>query len=162
MPRDVRVSARESLRTAPPRDKVPVRFEEPDFPLAAVPLPLRFDHDPTGDFPLRDVPEEWALPLAERADAGRGSEFRRGDRALLLACAGLRLRACCAGRLKCGRAGVDLPFEAGALWPFDAPFVAPIGVAASALMAGISAGTKGAGAGARGTCDTGSGAAGSK
>ena len=71
LPREVRVSARESLRTAPPRDKVPVRFEELDFPLAAVPLPLRFDHDPTGDFPLRDVPEEWALPLAERSDRQR-------------------------------------------------------------------------------------------
>jgi hypothetical protein len=49
-----------------------------------------------------------------RADELRVSELeRRAGRLLDEDCAGLRSRECAAGRLKCGRAAVDLPVGAG-------------------------------------------------
>jgi hypothetical protein len=111
----------EALRPEALRDNVPVRPAEPGLPLAAVPFPLRFAQLPTDGFPLR-VPlaewplelDEWPLEVAERPAAGRASALRRGVRALDADCAGLRFRACCAGRLKCARAGAGLLFS-GAL-----------------------------------------------
>ena len=94
LPREARVSLRESLRAEALRDNVPVRPAEPDFPLTAAPFALRFAQLPTGDFPLRVPLDEWPLELAERPAAGRASALRRGVRALAADCAGLRFLAC--------------------------------------------------------------------
>jgi len=151
--RDPRASVRESLRTEALRDNVPVRPEDPGFPVTTAPLPFRFAHVPTGDFPLRVPFDEWPLELVERPAAGRVSEVRRGVRALVGDCAGLRLRACWAGRLKCVRAVAGLPLAA-ALWPFELPFPAEL-----ALTDGVSAEANWLGGG---VCTTGSGSAGSE
>jgi len=151
-PRAERASVRESFRAEVLRDKVPVRVDEAGFPLDD-PLVLRLAHVPFGDFPLRAAPEAWPLAFAERVPAGRASEFRRGDRVVAPAWAGLRFRACWAGRLKFLRADAGVPLVEALC-----PFVAAVDVV-SVLMAAGSTGTNGAAACER---PTGSGGAGSK
>ena len=82
------------------RESVLVRPDVLDFPATADPLVLCFAQDPVADFPLRDPFAEWPLLPAVRVAPGRASDVRRGCRALLVACAGLRLRPWAAGRLK--------------------------------------------------------------
>jgi hypothetical protein len=131
------------LRGAALRDNVPVRPEELDFPATADPLPLCFAHDPTADFPVRDPFAEWPLPPDVRVAPGRASEVRRGCRAVADGCAGLRLRACGAGRLKWVLE--DGVFAlAAALWPLELLLANDSGLLATGLGAGTwsTAGTR--------------------
>jgi hypothetical protein len=122
------------------RDNVPARPDEPVLE-AIDPLAPRLLQTPTADFPLRaplDVRvalDERPFPLAERVTPGRESELRRDGRALLEACAGLRLRACGAGRLKWARAAAGFELTAD-LWPLDAPLVNDAGLTEFAATGG--------------------------
>jgi hypothetical protein len=127
------VSARESFRAGALRESVPARLE-PDLPETAVAFPLRLPQAPLDGFAVRaplaeceppgrlpfplallGLPEPQRLFEAERelapdlVPAERESIGLRAVRVLPDDCAGLRLRACGAGRLKCERAAAGLP-----------------------------------------------------